>query len=86
MVSSPHCIGNEESLMTCRFDPTYRNQVCSTYRNMVAMYVTCANGEMSNYTYHCGYKSPGACAVGRGRKRKRSGRWRALWRMLGDRE
>ncbi|KAG8463282.1 hypothetical protein KFE25_004793 [Diacronema lutheri] len=60
MVSSPHCIGNEESLMACRFDPTYKDQACSTYRNMLAMYVTCANGEMSNYTYHCGFKSPGA--------------------------
>lgn len=59
MVSSPHCLGSESSVIDCRFDAVYKNDFCSTYRNMLAMYLTCADGEMSNYTMHCGYKSPG---------------------------
>mmetsp|Transcript_5622 Transcript_5622/g.19077 ORF Transcript_5622/g.19077 Transcript_5622/m.19077 type:complete len:580 (-) Transcript_5622:18-1757(-) len=58
MISSPHCTGTEASLMDCRFDAVYKNDYCSTYRNMLAMYVTCADGEMTNYTTHCGYKAP----------------------------
>jgi hypothetical protein len=49
--------------MDCKFDPTYKNQVCSTYRNLVASYVSCADGEPSNYTYNCGYMAPGARAA-----------------------
>jgi len=65
MVSSPHCIGHEDTMLDCRFDAVYANEQCSTYRNMLAMYVECSDGEMSNYTYHCGYKGPDGASIKR---------------------